>query len=208
MDIAHPDAIFMAKYQGHGGEINEQAQYKLLAHLMKAPFFSELRTKQQLGYTVWAYSDLNDRIPGLRLSIQSAKKDPITLQNRVDAFLIAFKERLSNMTEEEYRSQTNGLIANLEEKDSAFYPRSSRLKRNISLDYTAFNHKQMLADALKSMTKRDISEFYETQILKGDRVIVRAYGKHTANKDAKSTHATLESLSADFNERHIRQHKP
>ena len=55
LDIAHPDAIFLAKYQGKSGSIEQQSKYRLLAHLIKAPFFSELRTKQQLGYTVWAF---------------------------------------------------------------------------------------------------------------------------------------------------------
>ena len=198
----------MAKYQGGSGKIEEQAKYRAVAHLIKAPFFNELRTKQQLGYTVWAYSDLNDRIPGLRLSIQSSKKDPVTLQKRVDDFLLAFQDVLTTMKPADFDAQMAGLTTKLEEKDTAFYPKSNRLKRNLSLDYLGFDHKIQLAGAIKKVSKEALVAFFKDRILNGNRVIVRAFGKFQENQTQPSTHSSMDELKLDFTESFSREASP
>jgi secreted Zn-dependent insulinase-like peptidase len=69
-------------------DIKNEAILYLLFHLIKAPCFSTLRTKEQLGYSVW--SGINTSSSGILSAwfiIQSKDYGPQHLDNRIEQFL-------------------------------------------------------------------------------------------------------------------------
>jgi insulysin len=181
MDISidHQDSVFVAAYQGGSTDIGEQARYKLLGELVKTPFFTELRTNQQLGYVVSAYYSRVDRVPGLRVVIQSSTHGPAVLQERIDAFLQEGPARLAEMDETGFETVKEGLIAKLEEKDTSLYNRTGRFQGDLSLGYIAFDHRRQLVVALKEITKDEMDAFYTEHLLggKSSRLLVRSTGQ-------------------------------
>lgn len=106
----------------------------LLGHLLDEPAFSTLRTREQLGCVVRRkYHDKIQRdtsphryIVGtsrwssvgtttLRFHIQS-RKDPVFLEERIEAFLGSFLAQLQAMSDEEFSTHRSGLIAKKREK--------------------------------------------------------------------------------------------
>ena len=105
-----------------------------LGHLIDEPAFSTLRTEEQLGYAVppkhynCVYSDMSLHryivatlrwtsvgTTVLRLRIQS-RKDPVFLEERIEAFLGSFLEQLKAMPDDDFDTRRGGLIVKKLEK--------------------------------------------------------------------------------------------
>lgn len=179
VEIDHDDSTFIAQYQGRETSHDEHAKYRMLGQVLKTPFFTELRTEQQLGYLVHAYYTRNDVVPGLRFAIQSSSAGPVELEERVDEFVAAFHETLKAMPDEEYETIRAGLVADLEEKELRIGQRFSRYVGELSRGYTDFQSKEAIVEAVKQVDKQTLVDFYAERLLAEDagRVIVRSFGK-------------------------------
>jgi insulysin len=82
----------------------------LLMQILTEPAFNVLRTKEQLGYIVScsAWSLPGDSELGFRILVQS-ERNPLYLEERVEAFLESMKAKLEQMDETEFVEQKNGL---------------------------------------------------------------------------------------------------
>lgn len=175
--IDHDDSVFIAQYQGRSTEIAEHARYRMLGQLLKTPFFTELRTKQQLGYLVHAYYTREDTVPHLRLAIQSSSAGPVDLEQRVAAFLTDFHETLLAMSDEEYATIRAGLIADLEEKELQLGQRFNRYVSQLRRGRTDFDTEAQMVAALEQLDRTELADFYAERLL-GDagRLVVRSFG--------------------------------
>jgi insulysin len=70
----------------------------LLAQIASEPCFDQLRTKEQLGYLVFSGVRKQPGMMGFRIIIQS-ERDPIYLENRIEAFLIRLEVCLMTRNE-------------------------------------------------------------------------------------------------------------
>jgi len=115
------------------------AAIRLLCAILKEPFFDELRTKQQLGYIVSSYYDINftSRQPNLVealsstspltassplsttsvdsivLYVLSRKEEPKEVVNRIDDFLLNFRSRLETMDQTKIQGYADSLASSL-----------------------------------------------------------------------------------------------
>ena len=88
--------------------------------------------------------------------IQSSSKGPAVLQDRVDAFLVAQKERIISMSHEEFETLKQSVIYKPEQRDSRLSICTDRLTRGLNFDYTGFDHGKRLAEELKLLRKDEI----------------------------------------------------
>ena len=118
-------------YVHYGSKIDRRLRVTaaLLTQILSEPAFNILRTKEQLGYIIWArmWSPPGDNDAGLRILVQSARS-PVYLEERVGAFLDHMKGVIELMTDEEFAEQKNGLerkwrevAKNLNEEVSGFW---------------------------------------------------------------------------------------
>jgi hypothetical protein len=86
----------------HPESLHSTASIRLLSHILREPFFDELRTKQQLGYIVHSYYDISFSSPAPQkqgtnmplmtpvdcfvVSVLSKKVAPTEVAQRIDAF--------------------------------------------------------------------------------------------------------------------------
>ena len=110
--------------------------------------------------------------------IQSSTAGPKVLQQRIDTFLVNQKEKLTAMTDADFQTIKQGLIAKLEEKDSSLSNRTSRFLNNLSQDYTAFDHKEQLVKKLKLLEQAAMLELYDQVFLSdaSGRLLIRSTG--------------------------------
>ena len=112
--VSNPDEpnSALTYYVRYGSKIDRRLRVTaaLLTQILSEPAFSILRTKEQLGYIVsasmWSASGDNDA--GLRILVQS-ERDPVYLEERVEAFLDHMKGVIELTTDEEFAEQKNGL---------------------------------------------------------------------------------------------------
>ncbi len=184
--IDHDDSVFLALYQGRETSLQEQARYRMLAQVLKTPFFTELRTNQQLGYSCRASFDRTDTVPGLRLSIQSSSAGPVVLQERIDAFVADYLATLQGMSDEEYSTIRAGLIADIEKKELRLSTRNRRYQGEISRGHLDFDSRERLVTAIETVDRQALVDFYSERLLADDagRMIVRSFGHLHGEDDA------------------------
>jgi len=118
-------------YVHYGSKIDRRLRVTaaLLTQILSEPAFNILRTKEQLGYIIWAsmWSAPGDNDVGLRILVQS-ERGPVYLEERVEAFLVHMKGAIELMTDEEFAEQKDGLerkwrevAKNLNEEVSGFW---------------------------------------------------------------------------------------
>ena len=113
-----------------------RAAARLIGQFLGEPFFTELRTRQQLGYIV-SSDFLPDRHHLLQFFlVQSADFPADELRRRVDAFVATVGERWSALTPDQFATLVAGARANLEAKDKSIRERAEWLF-TLAYDYDA-----------------------------------------------------------------------
>ena len=94
-DVEQENSAIEITFQIGALDIRTEAMLYLLFHLIKAPCFATLRTKEQLGYTVW--SGVKPEPCGVLSAwfiVQSKDWGPAHLDVRIEAFLETFRNEM------------------------------------------------------------------------------------------------------------------
>ena len=189
LDIDHNDSVIAMGYQGQRDDVALAARYQMLAHLLGAPFFNELRTKQQLGYVAGVRFMPTDRLPGVIMFIQSPKVGPAELERRIDGFLKMFEKTLSDMAPEEFAKHKAGLENKLMEKETLLRWRSGRFWGELNRGDLSFDSREQLVAQVKTLTREQLLEFVRSDIVAdgSTRMVVRSFGKAHRDQDYTAT---------------------
>jgi len=88
------------------------------------PFFSDLRTAQQLGYVVHSNNSVHrDRLIALFL-IQSPTKCSEYLVKATNKFLTEFKQKFDDISDEDFQQQKDSVHTKIAEKDNSLFKES------------------------------------------------------------------------------------
>jgi len=165
VNIDHSDSAFLQLYQGENSSLRERALYSLLAETMSAPYFAELRTREQLGYIVLARPYPMDGMPGLILYIQSPTSDAALLQLYSDRFLSRYSQQLKDMNEEQFLAYKQGIITTLREPEKNLYELSNRYWQDLRDGNKNFNTQARIAHEVEKISLDGFRRFYDNQIL-------------------------------------------
>ncbi|CAG8442154.1 10343_t:CDS:10 [Acaulospora morrowiae] len=148
-----------------GDTIDPQMRAKLylFGQIASEPCFNQLRTKEQLGYSVYCYSNELVGAMEFRVVIQS-EKDTIYLENRIEEFLKGLQETIENFSDEEYNRHVNALIERNLEKDKNLREETGRYWGTICSGYYDFNRVKVDTEYLRELKKSELLEFYKTYI--------------------------------------------
>lgn len=92
-----------------------------------APFYSELRTRQQLGYIVHGGAASEQHSSFALFLIQSGDYPADTLAQRADAFIATLPNLLRELPADQWQAIVAGVRAKLSEKDKSIAERATRL---------------------------------------------------------------------------------
>ncbi len=110
---------------------SDTAEYRaaamVLGNFIGEPFYSEMRTHQQLGYLVWGGTNTNDRQLLAYFVIQSSDYPPDELQSRIATFLATLGEQWAAVDGEKFAALVAGVRANLLEKEKTIEERAGAL---------------------------------------------------------------------------------
>ena len=165
--------------------LSTNAIISFLHHLIKEPFFNELRTKEQLGYIVHSSIKTNgNNIKSMLFLIQSDAFDPMHLDNRVEAFIIRFRDHLVKMTDEEFETNIDSVVKEFHEKNKNLGEESGRYWSAISNNTYLFRKYQLIGDEVKQIKKRQILIFFDKFISKQSdhrsKLCIQVFGKNHA----------------------------
>jgi insulysin len=135
----------------------------LFNEIIKESCFTILRTQEQLGYIVFSTSSRNHGVLGMRIIVQS-DRSPMYVDSRIENYIETIQELLTNMTNEEFDKYKDALAVKLLEKPKGLMKQAMVYQSEIDTQEYNFNRAQIEVDALKTIVKDDIIQFYQNQI--------------------------------------------
>jgi secreted Zn-dependent insulinase-like peptidase len=180
--INHPDSSLVAYFQAEDQTAGSHARVELLAQVVSSPFYSDLRTEQQLGYVVSANTLPLLDVPGLVFLVQSPHTPAGALEQHIETFLHDYRATLAAISDTEFKRQKQGVIARILYQDDSLTTRTDRYWKELDLQQYHFDTREQIAEAVKHLGKEDLLNAYDRILLAPDRrrLIVRNLGKNHA----------------------------
>ncbi|WP_245184563.1 insulinase family protein [Halomonas salinarum] len=146
------DSLVLRYLQGKARTLDEQARLAVLGQMIATPFYTRLRTEQQLGYIVNAsYMPLLDA-PGLSLLVQSPDTDSEMIGQRITDFLDEFDQTLAELDDASLAPYRQAVHDRLLERDTSLGELANRHWQALARDDTGFDHRERLAKRVSTIT--------------------------------------------------------
>lgn len=189
LDPKDPNTAVEVYFQIGKDNLLDRCLVDLIAHILDEPFYAELRTKQQLGYSVscgarWTYgvshvlfgepiryfpeqnltyflnSSHNIGVIGISFKVVTSVKSSMDVRERIDNFLEQYRLELMAMSNETYMEHLVSLAKNkLEMFDSLEDECDSHWSEIIEGRYDFESHREEV-HCLRSITKERLLEAY------------------------------------------------
>ncbi|CAH8495100.1 unnamed protein product [Heterobilharzia americana] len=142
---------------------HNDALLNLFCQIVSEPAFNILRTEQQLGYIVHAGSRRSNKLQGFRILVQSPHH-PNKVDKSIEEFLLTLNNLLENMSGKEFDVHVQSLLTHLQEKPKGMQEQFLRLWSEVACRHYNFKRHSHEANALKSLTKDDVINFFKNHI--------------------------------------------
>ncbi len=154
--VDHPDAAMILHVQDPDTSYEARARSVMAAHLLSEPYFTSLRTEQQLGYVVDITARAVRKRGAITFLIQSPVAGPAQLEAATRQFVADQLVALRGMPAEQFEESRAGLIARLTEQDSNLGQRSQRYWADIERGVTSLDSRERIADAVNGLAVNDM----------------------------------------------------
>jgi insulysin len=144
------------------------------AHLQTS-FYTDLRTRQQLGYIVASNLSIQEHVLGLLFLVQSANYTPFDIAQRASKWMQGAVEELTVLKTEEFETYKQGVIKELREKDKTIQEKLESLYFEGVLMKGHFNYKEDVALAASSITKEEMVEVFRRALLGPKKASLSVY---------------------------------
>lgn len=146
-----------------------RAAMLIIANALRSWAYTELRTQQQLGYTVFGDLSRMEKMLGWMVLVQSGNYSPGVLQERVEAYLPKFVEDFKNLSETEFENFRKAVLNSQLEKSSSLSGEADFLfyrafEKEADFDYVSTNIK-----AIENMTRAEVIEVLKETLAPGQK---------------------------------------
>ena len=190
------NSCFWRQYYGGPNTPQNRASSMIINSFIERPFYTEMRTNQQLGYIVWS-GMIPTRDAGHLYAyfvIQSNAYPPDEVEDRAEAFIATFMGQFNAMSVEEFETLRNSAIEELKKKDKTISEKAGKFNSQAFTFGSNFNRDQQAIAALEALTKEDVATMLKTTLSKETRRMrtTLAYAReHEAKRDVKSSFEDL-----------------
>ncbi len=152
--VDHDDVAVGLYVQGPSDNIEDQAKMVLLRQILESPFYSQLRTEQQLGYIVFLTSMKVKAVPGSLFVVQSPRASVEEIKQAITTFIdsTTIPDDLSVFQE--------SVASNWLEKPTTLSDQSSRYWRNILRDDKSFSYRERIVKAINQTSGEELREYF------------------------------------------------
>ena len=125
-------------------DTRRQVLTSLIAHILSEPAFAVLRTREQLGYIVNA---AQWRLPGGGQSgvviVVQSERDPLYVEQRVNAFLREMLEKIENMEDADFQEHKSALQKQWREAPKNLHEEVLRYSNQVEQGYLNFHRGEL-----------------------------------------------------------------
>ncbi|MGH8020570.1 MAG: insulinase family protein [Opitutaceae bacterium] len=158
------NSAFRQEYSLGGDAPEIRAATLVLANFIGEPFYSEMRTRRQLGYIVFGGAGEEERMNFTYFIIQSGDHPADELKAQSEAFIAELPGLLKTIPADAWEMIVAGARATLEEKDKTAAERAARLF-NLAYNYDAeWPRRAATVDALDALTRERAVEILSASL--------------------------------------------
>ncbi|KAJ2038918.1 metalloprotease [Coemansia sp. S3946] len=127
---------------------------------------NQLRTSEQLGYRVWAGSDSYKEGRDMLLFALEGESNPIYVTQRINEFIRQYRQKLQDLTADEFESSIQSLISLKQEKLKSINEEFGELWTHIKSGKYSFDKENKDVEHLKQLRKDDLLAFWDKYVNK------------------------------------------
>lgn len=166
-------------------EFTSSAQSAVLGQIIQPWFYNQLRTEEQLGYAVFAFSMNVGRQWGLGFLLQSSDKQPAYLWQRYQAFFPQAEARLRAMKPEEFAQIQQAVIAQVMQPPQTLGEEASQLSKDFDRGNLKFDSRDKVVAEIKQLTPQKVADFFHQAVVKpqGMAILSQVSGSQSGKTD-------------------------
>lgn len=172
--FSHPDQATIVAYVDLNESAKARVYNQLAGSLIEAPFYTHLRTEQQLGYNTFSSAFPLFNTPVLAGVIQSSVADPDALETAIQLEFNEFADNVKNMPAEQFEQAKQSLLNNLLNPPKTQSELSSAIWQAIGLR-RAFNDRSMKANILEKLNRPQFTEYLRERVQ--NPIVLKAFHK-------------------------------
>jgi len=172
---------------------------KIISKTLQQPFYTEMRTNQQLGYIVWSYTNNLDETHFLNFLIQSGVYPADELNRRADEFIISSAEIINSMDSETFQQVVDSIIEELEKTPMSIAERARKLKTYIFEHDADYLRDQDTIESLRTIDKETVSNLLDSTVSPQSRRMVNILTfaeNHENTTKVKNSFSNLDTWKA------------
>ena len=147
--------------------LKQQMAMEVLASIVEQPFYSDLRTNQQLGYIVSSGVKLQNDVRSLVLTVQSDFADAVYLTDKIFVFLKDFASVLDQMSEKEIKGYIGGLADIKRQKITRLSDETSRNWDEIVEGKYQYDRALVEAKVVEELNKETLRSVWQDVVAEG-----------------------------------------
>ena len=166
-------------------EFSSSAASAMLAQIVQPWFYTQLRTEEQLGYAVFAFSMNVGRQWGMGFLLQSNEKQPSFLWERFKAFFPTAEQKLRAMKPEEFAQIQQAVIADMLQAPQTLSDEASQLSKDFDRGNMAFDSRDKVVAQIKLLTPQKLADFFHQTVVdpQGMTVLSQVSGSQSGKTD-------------------------
>ncbi|HIC8744930.1 TPA: pitrilysin [Klebsiella aerogenes] len=146
-------------------EYSSMAASSLLGQIIQPWFYNQLRTEEQLGYAVFAFSMNVGRQWGMGFLLQSSDKQPAFLWQRFQAFFPTAEAKLRAMKPEEFAQIQQAAISQMLQAPQTLSEEASRLSKDFDRGNMRFDSRDKVVAQMKLLTPQKLADFFHQTVV-------------------------------------------
>lgn len=159
-------------------EFASSANSAVLGQIIQPWFYNQLRTEEQLGYAVFAFSMNVGRQWGLGFLLQSSDKQPAYLWQRYQAFFPQAEAKLRAMKSEEFAQIQQAVIAQINQAPQTLGEEASKISKDFDRGNMRFDSRDKVVAEIKQLTPQKVADFFHQAVVdpKGMAILSQVSG--------------------------------
>ncbi|MGG7833228.1 pitrilysin [Klebsiella aerogenes] len=171
-------------------EYSSMAASSLLGQIIQPWFYNQLRTEEQLGYAVFAFSMNVGRQWGMGFLLQSSDKQPAFLWQRFQAFFPTAEAKLRAMKPEEFAQIQQAAISQMLQAPQTLSEEASKLSKDFDRGNMRFDSRDKVVAQMKLLTPQKLADFFHQTVV--DPQGMALLSQVSGSQNGKTEYAALE----------------
>jgi len=145
------------------GNVRDAVVFELLAFIIEEPAFDILRTKHQLGYSVYASQLVMEGVVGVRVYVasQADKHSAGVVHDRIEEFLHLMVVHLETLSAERFDNFVTSLVELKQTQDNSMSDEFERNWRELQRQELLFGRLEKEIEELRSVTLKDVLSHFK-----------------------------------------------